>query len=433
MALAHPEHFSTAAPSAPVEWPQILLRFLLLLSVFESDRSNFLFSEGVSRIKDVVIILFFASLLMREKWVVDRTFLRYSAYGWLLLFVLITLPITFYSSVVPYGMALNRGSSFSWAFYLRMIYFCLLAYSMRIYFHTYADDREPIAKLFVYLCIFFSIFNIVAYFYHFPFMATFRPQPGRISNGYPTSDALMLLMAVVAYFNFMPRTHLRTVCVLFVLVLGVLGNATASGITCLAMLGIFYLGTQVRRRPLFVVTIAFASLFALVILAVTAYFLMLRYAPTTLQALEFIYQYRSGEILALMEGGKTSLRSGGTFHVRVLEFTELFKYMESPIDLIFGLGAFYGYIENEYLHVFVVWGVIGAALFAATMIETITGALRENRVAAGYYLIIWAAAGMVLITTYLFPLFVPFAVFSQALQTGNKGPRNLAERRIVES
>jgi hypothetical protein len=418
----HSEPSDAVAPSASVEWPQILLRVLLLLSMFESDRSNFLFSEGVSRIKDVVMIIFFVSILVREKWGIDHMFLRHSAYGWLLLFVVISFPITFYSSVVPYGMALNRGSSFSWAFYLRMIYFCLLAYSMKIYFRTYVLDREPIAKLFVYLCIVFSVFNIIAYFYHFPFMSTFRPQPGRISNGYPTSDALMLLMAIVTYFNFMQKTHLKTVCVLLVLVLGVLGNATASGMTCLAMLGIFYLITQIRRRPLFVLTVALASILALVILVVTAYLLMLRYSPTTLRTLQFIYQYRSDELLALMEGAR--LHSGGTFHVRVLEFTGLFKYMESPADFIFGLGAFYGYIENQYLHVFVVWGGIGAALFAGTMIETVTGALRGNRIAAGYYLIIWGAAGMVLITTYLFPLFVPFVVFSQALAVGNSGQRD---------
>jgi hypothetical protein len=108
--------------------------------------------------------------------------------------------------------------------------------------------------------------------------------------------------------------------------------------------------------------------------------------------------------------------------MRLGDFANVYKYNESLFDRLIGLGSFYGYVENQFLHVLVVWGAVGLTVFLATIYETFTATEIARRGIAICFIIIWITAGAVLITTYLFPLFVPFAIFAAALTTPSTAP-----------
>lgn len=386
------------APS--LSWPQILLRILLVLSVFESNRSNMVLSPILARFKDIDIVFFFGTMLAADGWRLDKNFFRRNAYGWLLVYIIFSFPISFYSGQTHYGEVVQIQSSFAWALYLRMLYFCLLMYFLPRYFVRYPEDANKLASLFVAVSVIFVLFNITAYFYHFPFMSVFRPQLGRISNGYPTSDALMLAFALIALFLFTPRMRPRHMLLAVVLILGLIGNLTASGVICLACIGLLYAILNIAKRPVFVVSLLLGVLAVIGIAGYIAYQLILIYSPldlnTTLSLIAFKFE--------------TSVAGTGTFAVRIQEYADALKFMENSFDRLFGLGTYYGLIEIQYAHVFLTWGLVGFLLFGLTLYENLALTIAENRWLSFYYSLVWLIAGAVLVTTYLFPLFMPFAL-----------------------
>lgn len=404
-----------------LEAPQILLRVLLILAIVESNRNNFVLSEQVTRLKDLCLILFCLSMMARTRWLIDTKFFIESAYGWFFLLLILTIPITVYSSTTPFGMEINQGRSISWAFHLRAIYFCVLIYALKSYFSRYAHDVLSLARIFTVACVLFVAFNLVAYFYHFPFMTRFRPQPERISSGYPTSDAQMLLMAITAYGYTLWSGSRKDYLIIGFLVIGVIANLTTSGIAALVLLSCAYTAFRFKERPakaLFVISSAIA---AVLVVVWAAYLALDNYFHADLEKMRTLYRFRSAELISLMSGDIGG-RDSGTVAVRLDQFTNAYKYNESVVDRLIGIGGFYGYVENQFLHVLVVWGALGLAAFLATIYETYTATVKTLRSAAACFLILWITAGTVLITTYLFPLFVPFAIFAAALMTPNTTP-----------
>jgi hypothetical protein len=115
----------------------------------------------------------------------------------------------------------------------------------------------------------------------------------------------------------------------------------------------------------------------------------------------------------------------GSLHDRFLEYLAEAKFRENWFDEAFGLGAPYAFIENQFGHLLIGWGVVGLVLFIGTFLQNWQMAPRENRVMIVYLNLVWAVAGVVLVTTYLFPLFVSFALlvslaWSVSLSGGNE-------------
>jgi hypothetical protein len=142
------------------------------------------------------------------------------------------------------------------------------------------------------------------------------------------------------------------------------------------------------------------------------YWLFKTYDPIDLAKLLLILQTRGLEGLSLLAGrmGHGVGPGGGSISMRVTQYVYRARYNEGWFDHIFGIGAFYGYVENEFLHVILIWGGLGLIAFCATLVESFSASLSVNREAMIYWVAIWIIAGMVLITTYLFSLFVPFAI-----------------------
>lgn len=397
-----------------------MLRILLVLAVWESIRDNFALSQLITRLKDVFLILLCVSTAAKSRWLLDTRFFSHSAYGWFFLYLLLTIPISVYSSTTPFGMELNIGSSISWAFHLRAFYFCALVYTLLCYFKQYPYDIVSLTSVLCVACTFFVAFNLVAYFYHFPFMTQFRPQPGRISNGYPTSDALMLLMAALAYRYTLWSGARKDYLILGLLTIGVIANATTSGLAALILLAVYYSTSRFRQRPVKTLLIISAVVIAILLVLASGYLLLDHLFHKDLEKIQALYRLKSDEVIALMNGDVRSSNSGtNSSSMRIDQFTDVYKFNESPLDFMVGLGSFYGNIENEFLHVLVVWGFVGLALFLATIYETYSATAKALRSIAVGFIIIWIMAGIVLTTTYLFPLFVPFAIYAAALMTKN--------------
>lgn len=397
-------------------WVAALLRTLLILAVADSDRSNLVFGTALGPLKDLVMICSLLALLREEGWQLNSNFILKTPYGLFLLYILLSFPTTLYSSMVPYGAITNRGYSFSWAFYIRPIYFILLVHLLTSYFRRYPAELVKLISLFCSACVGFVAFNLIAYFYHFPFMSVFRPYLGRISNGYPTSDALMLCMAIVGYCFILYRGRKLDYFLLGVLSFGVVANFTASGFICFGALAAYFFATQVRKKPIRALLVLAAILVVTAVLAYAGYLFLSVYSPLTVERIYEIYQWKSTEIWTILDGGTIGAQGvqGGTFAIRLEEYTDRIKFAETTFDRIFGLGTFYSYVEIQYLHVLIAWGFIGLGLFLSTLAQNIVSALNENREQAVYFCLIWATAGGVLITTYLFPLFVPYAILAAA-------------------
>jgi hypothetical protein len=237
----------------------------------------------------------------------------------------------------------------------------------------------------------------------------------------------MLLFAMITYVTFLRTSYWKGMLVVGFLALGVLANATGSGVIGLFAVGAFYAASQVRRSPLKALWVTVSAIALLGLIAFIAYSYLLQVAPQLVQKMQMLLLSKGSEVLAISTGNYAG-SGGGTFRIRVLEFTGLYKYVETPFDFLFGIGAFYGYIENQYFHVLVVWGAVGLLLFLGTMLETIVVVAAEFRLAAMLYVLAWAIAGVVLITTYLFPVFVPFAIATSALMASSGNSGSIARR-----
>ncbi|HEY9715778.1 MAG TPA: hypothetical protein V6C72_20055 [Chroococcales cyanobacterium] len=386
---------------------RLTLMVLIVLSVFESVRSNMMLSEVITRFKDVDIVFFFFFVLRESGYRLNRDFFLKNAYGWMLAFVLLTLPVTYYSINTQFGAEIQSTVSLAGASYLRMLYFCFLTYVLIEYFHRRPEDGPAMLNIFIISCCFFVVFNIVGYFYHFPFMRVFRPHNGRFSSGYPTSDALMLIFAIVALAANRAPKEKSDYLQLLLLAVGVVGNVTGSGLIAAVVLSLAYVALNIKRSPAKVLSLILAGCVTMAAILGAIFLYLMFYYPKLLKFFLAIGQMRWTSLFT----------GGGTIAVRVKEFTDQGKYMEGWLDQLIGVGSRFGFIEIQYAHVFVTWGILGSVLFLLTIVQNFTMARSGNFQFCLYANLVWIIGGGVLVTTYLFPLFVPFALLMSVSAT----------------
>ena len=216
---------------------------MIFLAVFDGIRSKTPIAEQVTYFKEITTFTLLAITLISSSKLVKKRALYFSNIFLLIYLVLIATVVISLNdvsrSLLP--TLLRNDMPTPYAMHFKNIESIVLVFVLIHYEHLTGRKITALMDFFVQLCIFYVLFTLLIYF-KFDNTSFFKsPWFGRVSIGYPTSDAQILAFAL-AYLVFGKTNIKSTVRGIFIAILcvGVLMNATATGIISLGIIFIAY-------------------------------------------------------------------------------------------------------------------------------------------------------------------------------------------------
>jgi len=388
----------------------IIYKTMIFLAVFDSIRHYSIISSYITRIKEVLVIALFVSALHLKKYFLDKKFFNIPMILFFSYLILI-LPITVYLNTPIYHMFNLEGDNihYGYAIYYKIFQFIFIL----IIFYSYEDitkkKYEKLIKFFINATIIFILFNIVAYFVHLPIMDKFRPFPERISSGYPTMDAQMIAVALLANLYIVIHNSIfKKMVKSFILMFGLIMQATGTGIVSFITLIFFYIifnrkyDKDIRRSNDYTIISAF---FLIVVLVLFLNFFYYEYISMTINI--FIRKF-----LFLILGFSTEYDV--SLMVRASQLEEVLAQQTNWFDKIFGIGTFLGSnIENQFNLIRASFGIIGLLLFIVLFIYFIAFSLRnfdENGKILFLTIVLFGFTSYTLLTLYLITIEISYSL-----------------------
>lgn len=371
---------------------------VILFTVFDGVRNYSVFSGYVSQLKELSILILFLSLLAERGFKLGGYILGKVGVSNILYFLIVSpVLVFFYLKLDVIGIRITEYYYFPIILHYKTLQFFLII-CVFSYFESLTGRRyDELIKFFIAASLVYVLFSYAAYFYHFPFMRVFRPYVGRISNGYPTMDGQVLCFAYLANLFVAPFRRKKfwvQLLISFILIVGIISQATGTGLVTLFCVTVFYLFCYARkytlpnkRNNLKILVLSFGVLSLCGLYVVFNYYFLF----------EAMINMIERKFLAVINlGQNTSVDY--SVQLRENQFNNMMNVKNDLFHLLFGAGTFLGYqIENQYGFLLRSYGVIGLGLFSLYIFRNMFYAWWRN---FNFKLLMIGATGVFALTSY---------------------------------
>lgn len=406
---------------------EFIFKLMIFLAVYDGIRSRTPLADYITVFKEVCTFSLLIIILLTYVRSVNKNILYYSNIFFIIYLISLGTFVIFFNDVsrsllpmftrkelpTPYAMHFKNIESF-------IVVFVLIHYEQ-----ITGRKIQDLLNYFLHLCVGYVLFTLVIYF-KFPNSTFFEtPWYGRISIGYPTSDGQILSFAL-AYIVFSNLIINRVLKVIFIviLVIGIVMNATATGLLSVGFILIVYiLNFFISGKVLFVFSVR--SLFYLstivIILFITKIVIegindkMGNY-PTLLDTKIGFITNKISTSLWGANSVSTDIDIDFSEKLRSNQIEQAFYFNKDLASLALGgpisLGTL---IENENYFLIRSYGYIGLILYYSWLLLLFYVAFRNIKKEYAQVLIV--AIGILVITnsaiatTYLYGVAVSFGLF----------------------
>lgn len=397
-----------------------LFKFMVVLAIFDGIRHNSIFFS-FSILKELVTFMLLGILLIEKKFRIDNPAknLEYAFFIYYLITIgtLLTLGnVNLLSETLRKTPPINPM-----ALHLKTLEFFLLIYIFKYFTFLTSRPIEDIIAFFINVYVVYIIFNIISYFYHFPFITEFRPYAGRISSGYPTSDSQSMSFAFT--FLVLSKGDFRNYIIKFlILALGIVIQATTTGIATLAyLIGVFFffsnylVGKEGRKKNI----LSLLYIFGIVFILLTTVVIYIdketldRFWVMLTSKTEFIIYFFKLKVLGI-EGETGHYLVTGTYERRGEVVGQVMSVYNDPFNLLIGKGtALASVVENQFSFTIRAYGYLGFTFYVVFLLGLLFNAWKRGKRNMWYMLIVVGILTLTnasQITSYLFQIGVSFAL-----------------------
>lgn len=221
---------------------RILFSIIIFFLVFDGVRSNILFNEFVSPLKELVIILLFIEVIHKQKQNIKLT----NILGVPMKFFFIYHCIVSFISLIFCDLHLIPNAILT--FYKFSLIFIL---SISFYFYeriTY-QPIEKLYKLIISFTIVYSILNIISVFIPLPIWKDNNMWFGRFSIGYPTADTITLCFSLILLlYNKLQLTKLRKILYILLIIFNIVMQVTGTALLLLPVILCLYIAIILKKK-----------------------------------------------------------------------------------------------------------------------------------------------------------------------------------------
>lgn len=365
--------------------PRMVTAILVLVigfSVMDGMRDTFMEGSPLSYSKELLLIAGYFTLftLHPSKAIKFKRSFALTMAG--LIYLLVNMIITTHfldEEIAGYGHLQSDLSFGGWSIFIKVValfFFCLFINALKI---TYPKIYKSIPTLY---CGWAIIYCLTTIFFTVTGLADQLPQRcwyGRLSIGYPTMDAIILMTAIIFTTFSSVRILYKSVMIALFIAVIVMQN-TASGymaIGAYCILLAYHLPLKWKIAPISLMGISIAGLWAVY---------------------NYAHEYMGvfGGIIVDKINGFVFGHDTSSISARLAQIQNLNSdILSTPIGLIFGGGGSASYyVESQYYTVLGAWGVIGIVFFSAFYIfYTLDALIDRNRTSR--------ASRIALITTFM--------------------------------
>lgn len=242
---------------ARTKYCRILFGIIIFFLVFDGVRSNILFNEFFSPLKELVIVLLFIEVIHKQKQNIKLT----KILGVPMKFFFIYHCIVSFISLIFSELHLIPNAILT--FYKFSLIFFL---SISFYFYekiTY-QPIEKLYKLIISFTIIYSILNIISVFIPLPIWKDNNMWFGRFSIGYPTADTITLCFSLILLlYNKLQITKKRRILYISLITFNIIMQVTGTALLLLPSIICIYIAIILKEKFLKSIITIFACIILL--------------------------------------------------------------------------------------------------------------------------------------------------------------------------
>ena len=403
------------------EWADILYRSFVFFAVFDGMRAWMVtIGPQLTFMKELIIAILLLILIYkhfngigrRELFESNVFLIVYLALWGSVIIGINNLP----TNAVPSIYRSDMPSSY--VMHYKTIECFLMVLVMLNYERLTGKRMESLMRFFVVLCVSYVLVTLFVFYVYNPFSLFQAHWYGRISIGYPTADTQVLCFALAFVVFIRSDRPLVKVGYLLILILGIIMNATNTGIASMVAIfvGYFLFSILSGNASRFFKWRNLAFVVVLVIIGNWFY-------SRTENKLGLVYtmlEVKMNTVANMLTGGSNEgiFASAGmdpSMGIREHEMQGAFELKNDPVSMTFGGPISVGtLIENENGFLIRSYGYVGIILYYLWAIWVFVFGIRHIKSRYGTLLV--ASFGLVfisnvsLISTYMFGLWASFSL-----------------------
>lgn len=222
---------------------EFLFKFMLFMAVFDGIRAKTPIADQTSILKELCTFALLGFILLTLTSRVSKTVLSYSNFLLLLYLLSVGTVVILFNDVsnMLFPSLVRKELPSPFAMHFKNIEAIILVFVLLHYEQLTGRKIAALMNYFVWLCVSYIVLTVLVYFKFISTSFFLASWYGRISIGYPTSDTPVLCFAL-AYVVFV-RNSLQgfiKALVTVVLIIGVIINASATGILAVGCIMVGY-------------------------------------------------------------------------------------------------------------------------------------------------------------------------------------------------
>lgn len=358
--------------------PNILYWILIFYMFFNEILTKSIF-ENITILKYLIILYLFFYIIHRTKYSAKNIYSKPLKVFYVYIVIISILTIS------------------NWAFTLSGIgaYKNLLILPLSIYIFSFYENitgksRDDLMTLIVKMAVAHVLINTFLYFYEIPIWKVFHPYWGRISQGYPTVDVVLLnfSLAILLIYKGLKFKTLIKILFAFILVIGILLLASGTGIVMMTI--VFALSILIpilQRRYVKNIKTTIVTLILLLISFSSAVQIIKNVDESLYESMYLSLQNRMSILL-----GQESELDINTMDIRKERRSDIKKMQTDDFDVLFGRGFSNLnmnpeirnvpgtiFLEDQYSVNLLTIGVIGALMFLVCFAIEAIKAIKQKR------------------------------------------------------
>lgn len=411
-----------------------IFKLMIIMAVFDGIRSRTPIGNFLTIFKEFSTFSLLIIILLSYRGLIQRRVLLFSNLLLLIYFITIgTIAIIINDVSTTEIPALHRaGLPSAMAMHFKNIESFLIVFVLLHYEFLTGKKIDALLKYFVHLCAFYVCFTLLFYFVIDIPSFFQKPWYGRISIGYPTSDAQILsfglLFLVFAKKSFTPLLKMTYI---FILIVGIVMNATATGLVSVGIILAAYLVYYLfSGKVIYTFSIKNIIAVSLIVLIGFAAQLVISNIGNNLKTFSSLLDTKVGFVTNKINNpvldNRTSTNSNLDFseEVRKFQIGKAFIVNNDFASLALGGPISLGtVIENENYFILRSYGYLGLILYYVWLFILTGLSLYYIRHSYAQLLIVAIAilvlTNSAIITTYLFGIAVTFGLFVSYFYNSN--------------
>lgn len=396
-----------------LKYRRVLFFIIILFIVFDGIRSNIIYNQYFSPLKEFcILLLFFEARSIRndKKRKLPITLIILTSYIVLMMFVsLMDISYVPKTQIVLVGYKFTQIALLTYSFY----------YFEELTNYTY----KKAFRLLIACCCIYTIINILSLLINIPIWKDNDMWFGRLSRGYPTTDTAVLIFALASLlFLKLGYNVKQTFVIALLLIISILMQNTGSGLILLPITLGIYVGKNIFKSRIFFSLKTYIVIALMIILGVFVINKFKERNPLLFENMSLVLQSKIDNFIYGRES--TSDFKENSIDARQNQYNNAKSYMYSDLDKIIGLGTSrYTLdlnilqqnkgtftIENMFFTIIICYGIFGFTLYVLMFLESIIMIFRikeslDNKIFYFVGIVIFAVSSNALTSLYFVQTF----------------------------